>query len=296
MSVEVGLALPTMATGWTRRTWIDWCRVIDDGGFSSVSCGERITFHNPEMLTTLAGAAALCERARVFVNLAIAPWHAATMLAKQLATLDVLSDGRLDVGLGVGGREQDYASVGSTMARRHARLDEQVAELRRLWAGEPPVEGAPPLGPPVVQPGGPRLLAGAMGPKAMARAARWADGISGFSFNLDPAEVAPVVDLARAAWADAGRTEAPRIVIACFYALGPHAEPTLRGFTHDYLRIFGRRFAETTADAAELHDVGVIADRIATLGAAGLVDEVVLVPATTTLTCATEATALVPSP
>src|SRR5690606_37091479 len=149
----VGLALPTMAPGWERRTWLDWCRVVDDGPFSSISCGERITFRNVEMLTTLAAAAALTERVRVMVNLAVAPWHATTLLAKQLATLDVLSGGRLDVGLGVGGRDQDYAGMGVSTAGRHQRLDDQVDELRRLWAGEPILEGAPALGPPVVQPG-----------------------------------------------------------------------------------------------------------------------------------------------
>jgi len=284
--IDVGLALPTMATGWTRRTWIDWCRTIDDGPFSSVSCGERITFHNVEMLTTLAGAAALTERARVFVNLAIAPWHATTLLAKQLATLDVLCDGRLDVGLGVGGREQDYASLGASMARRHARLDQQVGEIRRLWAGEPAVDGAPPLGPPVVQPNGPRLLAGAMGPKATARAALWAEGVSGFSMSLDPREIGKAVDLAKLAWTEAGRDQPPRIVIACFYALGADAPAVLRGFTNEYLAVFGPEVADAMAATATLSSVGALTDALEAVRNLGTVDEVVLVPATVDLACA----------
>ena len=43
--MQVGLALPTMASGWSRATFVDWCRLIDGGPFSSISCGERITFH-----------------------------------------------------------------------------------------------------------------------------------------------------------------------------------------------------------------------------------------------------------
>src|SRR5690606_33232719 len=135
-----------------------------------------------------------------------------------LATLDVLSGGRLDVGLGVGGRDQDYAGMGVSTAGRHQRLDDQVDELRRLWAGEPILEGAPALGPPVVQPGGPPLYIGATGPKALRRAARWAVGVSGFSFGLDAGECATAVADARAAWADEGRRP-PRMVMACFFVL-----------------------------------------------------------------------------
>ncbi len=293
---DVGLALPTMATGWNRQTWLDWCRIIDAGPFSSVSCGERITFHNVEMLTTLAGAAALTDRVRVFVNLAIAPWHATTLLAKQLATLDVLCDGRLDVGLGVGGREQDYAAVGASMAHRHARLDEQVVEMRRLWSGGAAVEGAPPLGPLVVQPGGPRLFAGAMGPKATARAARWADGVSGFSMSLDPIEITQAVRLARAAWTEAGRDQPPRIVIACFYSLGPDSlgpdslgpdsAATLRSFTDAYLAVFGPEIATAMSATATLSSSGALTDAIAGVRELGMVDEIVLVPATADVRCA----------
>ena len=138
--MEVGLALPTMATGYDRSTTVDWCRGIDAGPFSSVSCGERITYHNQEMLVTNAAAAALTERVRVFVNLVVGPLHRTAVLAKQLATLDVLAGGRLTVGLGVGGREGDYRAAESPFTRRHARLDEQVADLRRYWSGEPPTD------------------------------------------------------------------------------------------------------------------------------------------------------------
>lgn len=284
--LRVGLALPTMARGWDRSTWTDWCRIADAGPFSSISCGERITFHNTELLTTLAGAAALTERVRVFVNLAIAPWHATTLLAKQLATIDLLSDGRLDVGLGVGGREQDYAAMGSPFDRRHQRLDDAVAELRRLWSGEPPVEGAPALGPPCVQPGGPRLWSGAMGPKATARAARWAHGVSGFSMGLDVAEIDRAVELARDGWGAAGRTDPPDVTVACFFSLGDGAAATLDAFTTAYLAIFGSEIAEMMAATAVLSSPGALGEALARVAADTTADEVVLVPATADPRCA----------
>ena len=110
---------------------------IDEGPYSSVSAGERITFHNPELLVTSTAAAALTERVQVITNIAVLPLHRPAMLAQQLATLDVLAGGRLMVGVGVGGREQDYRALDIPFDGRHERLDAGVAELRRLWSGAP---------------------------------------------------------------------------------------------------------------------------------------------------------------
>lgn len=277
--MQVGLALPTMADGWTRSTFLDWCRIAEDGGLSSVSTGERITFHNPEILTGLAACAALTERVRIMTNVVVTPWHATTLLAKQLATIDVISDGRLDVGVGVGARGQDYEALGASMDHRHDRLDDQVAELRRLWSGEPSLPGAPALGPRVVQDGGPPLYAGALGPKATARAARWATGISGFSLNLDLDELIAATAMADEAWAAAGRSERPRHVTACFYALGADAAATLERFTWAYFEVFGRPIADAMAPLVALADPGALGEALARAAADTDIDEVILVPA-----------------
>ena len=158
--MEIGIALPTMATGFSRGTFTEWCRGIDEGPYSSVSAGERITFHNPELLVTTTAAAALTERVQVITNIAVLPLHRPALLAKQLATLDVLASGRLQVGVGVGGREQDYRALDVPFDGRHERLDASVAELRRLWAGGPAYAGGQPVGPAPHTPGGPPLLAG----------------------------------------------------------------------------------------------------------------------------------------
>ncbi|MDX6276874.1 MAG: hypothetical protein QOJ72_1002, partial [Nocardioidaceae bacterium] len=187
--MNVGVALPQMARGYGPRTTVDWARGIDAGPFSSVSAGERVTFSNPEMVASLAACAAVTERVRIFANLWVLPQHAMPMVAQQIGTLDNLAAGRLDIAVGVGAREDDYRALGREYARRHQRLDANIAELRELLAGRPPFEGAEPVGPTPLQPGGPKLLAGAMGPKAMRRAARWADGISGFSISGDAGEI-----------------------------------------------------------------------------------------------------------
>ncbi len=284
--MDVGVALPTMAADYSRSTTIEWARRIDDGPFSSISCGERITFRNQEVLVVNAAAAALTERVRVFVNLVVLPFHPVPLVAKQLATLDVLSGGRLTVGVGVGGREHDYLAAGSAFERRHERLDEGVAELRRIWAGGAPFDGGDPVGPVPVQHGGPPILAGAMGPKGLARAAAWADGVSGFALTADGDEMAAAVTAARAAWDDAGRTEPPRLVSGCFSVLGTADDRgVLQAFTYDYLAIFGTRLARSLADDAPVWTVDRLRRALDDAEAAG-VDEFILVPGTTDPACA----------
>jgi len=283
--MEIGVSLPTMARDYTRRTTITWSQGIDAGPFSSVSCGERISFHNQEMIVTCAAAAALTERTRVFVNVAVGPLHAPAVLAKQMATLDVLCAGRLTLALGVGGREHDYRCAGSPYERRHQRLDDLVAEMRQAWAGHPPFDGADSIGPVPVQHGGPELLSAAMGPKSLARAARWADGNSGFALDADAESIGAAVVAADRAWADAGRTDAPRNVSGCFVVLGTGDDQgVLQAFTYDYLAIFGDRFARSMADTAPVWNAARLHQVLDDAEAAG-VDEFLVVPGTSDPNC-----------
>ncbi|TXL62775.1 LLM class flavin-dependent oxidoreductase [Aeromicrobium terrae] len=283
--MKVGVAVPQMATEYGPGTTVSWARAIDDGPFSSVSAGERVTFSNPEMVATLAACAAVTERVRVFANLWVLPQHPMAMVAQQIGTLDQLSHGRLDVAVGVGARDDDYRALGAEVRNRHARLDAQVAELRSLLAGEPPFDGADPVGPAVVQPGGPQILAGAVGPKAMRRAAQWADGISGFSIAADPAEIGKVNALAETCWQDAGRAGAPRKVNGTFVAVGvPDSVETLHAFTARYLSFLGPKLAEAIAATARTSSPDALRAALDGAEEAGC-DEMIVVPATTDLRC-----------
>jgi len=205
--------------------------------------------------------------------------HSPVLIAKQAATIDQLSGGRLELGLGVGGREQDYAALGAPFSHRLGRLDEHVAAMRRIWAGEPPIEGSAPVGPPPVQPGGPPLLAGSMGAKGIRRAARWAEGIIGFSFGPDPAEVAAQFAKANDAWQTAGRAERPRLVTSCWFSLGAKGRDRMDEYVVRYLRVFGEEVAKSLAVMATTTNeqaLGRVIARTAELGA----DELILVPTT----------------
>jgi len=271
------MTLPSMAGDYDRETTLAWCRGIDQGPFSSLACGERIAFRNQEMRVLLAAAAALTSRVRIVPTLYVLPMHSAAWVAKEIATLDVLSGGRVTLTVGVGGREQDYRAVGATFAGRFAKLDAQVAELRRLWSGEPVFPGAPPIGPAPLQTGGPPLWSGAMGPKSLRRAARWAEGVAGFSMAGDPAEVRRAFAAADEAWRDAGNDAGPRRVTGFWYALGDGARERLQRYVFEYLEVFGEPAARALAAGARIHSREAFRDAVAEIREAGC-DELILVP------------------
>jgi alkanesulfonate monooxygenase SsuD/methylene tetrahydromethanopterin reductase-like flavin-dependent oxidoreductase (luciferase family) len=281
--MKIGITLPSFVAGVDRHGIKEWCSRIEDGPFSSVSVGERIAFPSHELVTTLAFAAAATERVRILPTVAVLPTHETIRFAKQMATVDVLSGGRLTVGVGVGGREDDYRATSAAFPGRFARLDEQVALMRRVWRGEVVVDGLPPVGPEPVQAGGPPLLSAAMGPKSMARTATWADGIAGFDLAPDPEGVAGLFRRAEAAWQEAGRRERPWLATSTWFALGPAAEERLHGYAFNYLSNFGDRTAGSLAKLCRLSDPGVLRDTVAAIAETGC-DELILVPTTDNVT------------
>jgi len=279
--MKIGMNLPVMVPGLDRELILEWSRRVDAGPYASLAAGERITFPNPEMMVTLAAAAAVTERVRLAFNVLVLPMHSAVLVAKQVATLDVISAGRVTLGVGVGGREEDYRAVGvSCDEKRLGRLEEQVGLMRRAWAGERVVEGAlRPVGPSPVQPGGPEILAGSLFPRSIRRAARWADGLCSFSFGPSAEEVGRQFELARDAWKREARSAPPRLVTGCWFALGRGARAQMDEYLHRYLNFMGPGIVEklaptvtTISDRALKAAVGMIED----LGA----DELILAPTT----------------
>ncbi|MDZ5622423.1 LLM class flavin-dependent oxidoreductase [Nocardioides bizhenqiangii] len=289
--MQIGVALPQMARDYGPGTTVEWSRAIDEGPFSSVSAGERVTFSNPEMVASLAAAAAVTRRVRIMANVWVLPAHPAAMVAQQVGTLDQLAPGRLSLGVGVGGREHDYQALGAPLDARHARLDTKVAELRQLLAGEPPFPGADPVGPALTG-AIPEILAAAMGPKSMARAARWADGVTGFTVTGRRAEMESTNQRADEAWAAADRPT-PRKVTGCFVALGiDDPQATLRDYVCRYLAFAGDEIAAAMADEVTISSPDAVARLLDDAEGAGC-DELILVPATADRRCLDAMEALV---
>ena len=132
--MDISMTLPTMLPHG-RRELLAWCRGIDEAPFASLAVPERITYPSHSLTVQLAAAAALTERVRLWTTIVILPAHDAVQTAKDLASVDVLSNGRLTVGVGVGGRERDYRAIGASYARRWSRVDGQGAAMRSIWAG-----------------------------------------------------------------------------------------------------------------------------------------------------------------
>ena len=165
---------------------------------------------------------------RLVTTVIVPQLHDPTMLAKALATGDMLCGGRLTVGIGVGGRHEDYHAVGADPSTQTMRgMAERVAVMKRVWAGEKLTDSVLPVGPAPVQAGGPPLLIGSIGPKTVRSAAAWADGVAGAALDLDVVKQNELFDVARAAWAGAGKPR-PHLATSFWFAFGSHNRPAPR--------------------------------------------------------------------
>ena len=239
--------MPVMEPELDAATLKAWARVVDDGPFSSLCWGERIAFDNPDSLTLLGALAAWTDRVRLVTTVVVPQLHDPTMLAKALATGDMLSGGRLTVGLGVGGREEDYRAVGADPATQTIRgMADSVGVMKRIWAGEKVTDSVVPVGPRPRQSGGPQLLVGTMGPKTVRSASAWADGLAGTTLDLDVDKQNELFDVARASWAETDKPK-PHLATSFWFALGDGDEP--RSQIHRHLRRYMNWIAPQYVDA-----------------------------------------------
>ena len=148
--MDVGIGLPAAIPGVSGASTIEWAQKAEAGPFSSVGLVDRLVYPNFEPLITLAAVAGATQRIRLATTVLLAPLRNPGILAKQAASLDALSGGRLPLGVGVGGREDDYLAAPAQFNTRARRFDEQLETMKRIWAGGPAGENAGPIGPPPV--------------------------------------------------------------------------------------------------------------------------------------------------
>lgn len=277
--------MPVMEPRLDAATLRSWAHIIDGGPFSSLCWGERIAFDNPDSLTLLGALAAWTDRVRLVTTVVVPQLHDPVRLAKALATGDVLSGGRLTVGIGVGGRHEDYRAVGADPATQtRGGMAERVAVMKRVWAGQKVTDSVLPVGPPPVQAGGPPLQIGTIGPKTVRDAAAWADGVAGMTLDLDLDRQAELFDIARAAWAAADKPE-PHLATSFWFALGEPDEA--RAQVHRHLRHYMNwipaeyvdAMAPVTGWAGTADELAGVLRRFADIGT----DEVHLIPTSTSI-------------
>ena len=270
--MEVGVGLPATIPGVGRDQLLEWARRAEARGFSSLGTIDRIVYGNYEPLIALAGVAAVTERIRLATAILIAPYRAnAALVAKQAATLDHFSNGRLVFGVAVGGREDDYEASAVDFHTRGKRFDEMLDQWQRIWAGESfGTAGA--IGP---QPpnGRPTLILGGSADVTFERAAKHGDGwILG---GGGPDQLRDGAAKMRAAWQAAGRDGAPRIMSLAYFALGDGAEQAASRYLRDYYAFLGD-YAGMIADSAAT-DASTVKQYVRGFSDAGC-DELILFP------------------
>jgi alkanesulfonate monooxygenase SsuD/methylene tetrahydromethanopterin reductase-like flavin-dependent oxidoreductase (luciferase family) len=226
--MDIGIGLPETSPDAGARQVPGWARAAEAHGFTSLGVIDRLVYGNGEPLVTLAAAAGVTERIKLVSSIAIVPYRSnAALLAKQAATIDHLSQGRLVLGVAVGGREDDYEASGVAFGDRGRRFDAMLEEMRAVWAGEPrgfagAIGPTPPRGRPLI-------VVGGQSDEAFERAAAYADGWIAGGGGAEMFE--PAAERARAAWSRQGRDGAPWLLGLACYALGPDA----RGHAERYL-------------------------------------------------------------
>ena len=216
---------------------LEWARRADEGPFSSLGVIDRIVYPCYEPMVTLAAVASITQRARLITTLVLATLRNAGVLAKQAATIDAISGGRLTLGLGVGRREDDFQAAPAAFRGRGKRFEEQLALMKKAWSGEPLGDGVGPIGPPPSRKGGPELLIGGREPVALRRVGRWADGF--LAAPAPPAAVRDFYGIATESWKAEGRVGVPRLVGIAYFALGPGGGDRAADYIRNYYTFIG---------------------------------------------------------
>lgn len=266
--MEIGIGLPAAVPGVPGTAIAEWARRAEQRGFASLGVIDRVVYGNYEPLVALAAAAAVTERIRLTTSILLAPLRTNHVLfAKQAASVDRLSGGRLVLGIGVGRRENDYGACELDFHRRGRELDALLRTASRVWNEAPSTVGA--------DPGGPTLMFGGDSPAALRRMAAHGSGwIAGGGFG-DVFRTGAAA--ARQAWSEAGRDGSPRLLALGYFALGADAAARAHAYLTDYYAFTGP-FAEQIA-AGALVTPELIASRVDEFEQAGC-DELILLPVT----------------
>ncbi len=243
--MEIGIGLPLTNHGVNREQLLGWARRAEERGFSSLGTIDRLVFSNWEPLTALTAAAAVTERIGLVTDILLAPLRGnGAVLAKQAATLDALSEGRVTLGIGVGGREDDFEAAGVPFEGRGRRVDAMLAEMKEIWAGEERgFAGA--IGPAPAREGGPELLIGGYVGVSARRTAQFGEGFT--MGGGTPEALAELGAGVKEAWAQAGRKGQPRLMALCYFSLGDKARENADRYLKHYYAAMGPEVADGIA-------------------------------------------------
>jgi alkanesulfonate monooxygenase SsuD/methylene tetrahydromethanopterin reductase-like flavin-dependent oxidoreductase (luciferase family) len=241
--MKVGVGLPnTLLPQVNRGLFLEWARKAEAAGFSTLATIDKPNYDSWDPLISLAAAAAVTERARLATTILQLPNRNEALIAKQLAVIDALSEGRLTFGTAVGGREDDFDVFGAEMKGRGPRFEAQIKRIVEIWAEarkSTPESGV--LGPaPLQQPHPPIWLGGITEP-TIRRATRLGDGfIFGTTGPQMMAQFTPQIRQ----WAKEAGKENFTVAGLAYAGLGPDPKQALERAARQVIRYYGQLWTE----------------------------------------------------
>lgn len=273
--MKLGVGLPGyLGTLVDPQFVLDWARRADEAGFAALAAHDRPDHDTWDPLTTLAAVAPLTKRARLITTTLLLPAREAGHVAKQAATIDVISGGRFELGVGVGVREQDFRALGSQLSGRGRRLESQLERINAFWqAAIERGDQTGVLGPPPVQRPRPPIRLGGYQPAAYRRAVGLGDGY--FFGNAGADGMREKIPEIRGAYRAAGREELPIGGLAYFAAT---ADPARLAQAEDNLKHYYGALAKPFDQLVLTGDEPTLRDKVDAYAEAGI-DILYLFPA-----------------
>jgi len=232
--MKIGIGLPNQVHDVRPDIIPAWATRAEQAGFSVVGTIGRIAYPGVMDTVALAAAAGATNSIGLITNLLVSPVWPATLLAKELASIDGVSGGRLTVGIGLGARPDDFVVDGLGPTGLGKRLDRDLETYRSVWTGQPVGGGDNPA-----VPAGTRevpMVFGGGAPASFARMAKWGQGYIGGA--QPPSAIAGSFEQARSAWRDAGRSGEPRLLVINYFALADADKG--RANVHTYYSALGQ--------------------------------------------------------
>ncbi len=238
--MDVAIGLPNAVPGATGEQLTEWARRAEARGFSSLGTIDRIAYPNLEPLVSLAAAAAVTEQIGLATTVLLGPLRPNPVaVAKQALSVHALSNGRLTLGIGIGGRDDDYELARVETGTRGKDLDAMLARIKEVWEGDqmgPQTDSLP------------RILVGGSVEASFQRAARYGDGW--IAAGAPPDQFAEWREQFESAWGQAGHNEAPQNAALAYFSLGDRAEEEAQSYLTDYYAWLGEEVAGFIAGSA----------------------------------------------
>lgn len=263
--MDVGIGLPNSLLGVDGLEFVAWAQRAEQRGFSVLGTIGRIAYDSHEELIALAAAAGATERIELMTTVLVAPPRQAVLLAKQAATLQAVSGGRFRLGLGIGGRDDDWLALSEEPKNKGQKLENCIAVCRSVWAGEKPDGALLAVGP---RPQRLPIVLGGYSEPAFRRAGRLADAF--ITAPMPPEAVAGAYKVVKAAAAEASR-EVPPLYAARYVAIGDDVADEADRNVQSYYGFGGEALVQMVQGGI-LRSADDVRDMLEALARAGVVE------------------------